>query len=56
MADEPRHMTSFQLPASIDKALGSAAKAKYTSKSAYIRQAILASLERDGVTPERVAA
>ena len=56
MAEERRHITTFQLPAQIDKALEQAAGAQFTSKSEYIRRAILASLKADGVTPERVAA
>jgi Arc/MetJ-type ribon-helix-helix transcriptional regulator len=53
---ELRCLTTFQLPVSVDKALEAAAKAQYTSKSEYIRRAILASLKADGVKPESVAA
>jgi Arc/MetJ-type ribon-helix-helix transcriptional regulator len=53
---ERRHLTTFQLPASVEKALDAAVKAQYTSKSEYIRRAILASLKADGAKPESVAA
>ena len=53
---ERRCLTTFQLPDSVDKALEAAVKAQYTSKSEYIRRAILASLKAEGAKPESVAA
>jgi Arc/MetJ-type ribon-helix-helix transcriptional regulator len=53
---EPRRIATFQLPASVDEALEAAARAQFTSRSEYIRRAILASLEADGLKPKRAAA
>ena len=55
-ASEPRRVAVFHLPDPLATALEAAAKAAYTSRSEYLRQALLAKLAADSVKPERVAA
>jgi Arc/MetJ-type ribon-helix-helix transcriptional regulator len=46
----------IKVPASLDDAVKTVARRHYTSRSGYIRAALLAALEKDGVTPVPSAA
>jgi hypothetical protein len=47
---------NLSAPRSLLEALGEVAVRQMTTKSEYVRRAILAQLQRDGVTPKREAA